>query len=323
MAEARYPHLSLKHIEVDRALARALPRGLAFYYLALPLGRDEDQWSVVMAHPEDRAALNVLHSVLGLPVVPVQGDAHEIRAALEAVWREDAGPQAPRILTWGTAPATEGAAPADLIAQALGADITRLDATLNSLETALTVAREGGYSLMVVEAALAGDPSKLVRASSMPLLFVHGQPLALRHILLVLRGHSPDESALGWIIPLAQAAGASVTLLAVAPQALPFSTPQTRMLQGLAVLLYPDNGLGAHVFECARQIDEAGVQGYLKLRQGPPHRQIADEIAEGSYDLIAIAAEAHGDFVQEVLREVENRALHIERPVLVIKPAIP
>jgi hypothetical protein len=67
-------------------------------------------------------------------------------------------------------------------------------------------------------------------------------------------------------------------------------------------------------------LNEAGVRGYLKLRQGSPDRQIADEVAEGVYDLIAIAAEAHGDFVQQVLAEVEHRALHVGRPVLIVKP---
>jgi hypothetical protein len=72
-----------------------------------------------------------------------------------------------------------------------------------------------------------------------------------------------------------------------------------------------------------QRVRDAGLPGFLKLRQGVLETQIADEIAGSEYDLIAIAAEARGDFVRQVLQEIEARTLHADRPILVIKPAIP
>jgi hypothetical protein len=62
------------------------------------------------------------------------------------------------------------------------------------------------------------------------------------------------------------------------------------------------------------------VQGELRLRQGMLEQRIGAEVAQGSYDLITIAAEAHGDFVQRVLGEIERQAPDNRQPVLVIKP---
>jgi hypothetical protein len=58
----------------------------------------------------------------------------------------------------------------------------------------------------------------------------------------------------------------------------------------------------------------------LKLRQGEPEVEIAGEVAQGSYDLVTIAAEAHGDFVQRVLVQIDRLAASGQQPVLVIKP---
>jgi len=139
----------------------------------------------------------------------------------------------------------------------------------------------------------------------------------------VLRGHSPDDSALNWLIPLGKAVEASITLLAVMPSILPAYARGMEKLQGLAVLLSDDNEAGEHVSGCVRLVREAGISGFLRLRQGALEMEIADEVAGGDYDLIAVAAEAHGEFVQQVLLELEHRKLHEGRPVLVFKPTIP
>jgi nucleotide-binding universal stress UspA family protein len=315
------PYVSLKSISTDRTLVCQLPRGLAYYYLALPLAADEDGISVAMAHPEDRTALGVLESVLGQRIVPVQGDADELRAALDTTWEDSPVFDSPGILFWGKS----GTRPhlGDLMATILASPITWLDADQNNLATALEVARAGRYRLTVVEAGgVDHQLSCLLRESATPILIAPDEPMTLRRILLVLRGHSPDESALEWIIPLARATSATVTLLAVAPPfPLPFHTRETRMLQGLPVLLSPDSMVGEHIFECAKKLNEAGLRGTLRLRQGHPDCQIADEIAQEDYDLIVIAAEANGLFVQRVLQEVESRPLPRSHHVLVIKPA--
>ena len=319
-----FPYLSLSRVTVDPALARQLPRRLAYYYLALPLARDDDQLTLVMAHPDNQAALAVLQAVLGGAIVPVQGSAREIRAALDLLWSEQAESAGLHILCWGAF--QEGANPATdiaaLVAQALAAETTCLDASQSNLETVLTVAREGQYSLTVIDAPQGEVLSRLLRESSTPVLLVRGAAITLRHILLVLRGHSPDESVLDWVIPLAQTHHALVTLLTVAPSATAGRRPQRgpRMPHGLAALLAPENGPGEHIATCARRLTAAGVCGELKLRQGVLEEQIAAEVAGGNYDLITIAAEAHGDFVQRVLGQIECLASNNRQPVLVLKP---
>jgi nucleotide-binding universal stress UspA family protein len=310
-----YPFLSLSRVSVDPVLARQLPKRLAYFHLALPLAYDDGQLTVVMAHPDNPTAVTMLQTVLGKQIVPVRGSANEIRATLNLIWSDEGDPDVVRILSWGATEPQSALAfsVANLIAEMLSAQTLCLDASQSSLETVLTLAREGRYSLSVIDAPQDETLSHLLRESATPVLLVHGAQLKLQHILLVLRGHSPDESVLDWVVPLAKANEAAVTLLTVAPTA-----GSRRMPHGLAALLTPDSGPGEHITTCAQRLTEAGIKGYLKLRQGTSEQQIAEEVAQGQYDLITIAAEAHGDFVHRVLRQIETSSA----PVLVIKPVL-
>lgn len=313
-----YPFLSLAHIDIDAALARQLPRRLAYYYLAFPLARDEDQLTVVMAHPDNQSAIALLQNVLGMQIVPVQGSASEIRAILNRLWDGEADSAAPHILAWGSnAPV---AAVANVFASALAAEVLTLDAAQTPAEAALTVARKGQYSLTVIDALAVPDLSLLLRESSTPVLLVRGETCALRRTLLVLRGHSPDDSVLDWVIPLAQAGNTRVTLLTVAPTAAQGYRRGSQVMRGLAPLLAADSAPGDHIAACVERLTAAGIEGQIKLRQGVPEEQIALEVKQNAYDLITIAAEAYGDFVQRVLVEIERQSPQNRQPVLVIKP---
>lgn len=147
-----FPYLSLSRIPIDPALARTLPRRLAYYYQALPLARDEDELTLVMAHPENQVAVAVLQAVLGEHIVPVQGAGDEIKATLSSIWAGESDPGAARVLAWGASPecAAQAMAVAEAVAPAFSAQVTCLDASQSSLETVLTVAREGQYSLTVI-----------------------------------------------------------------------------------------------------------------------------------------------------------------------------
>lgn len=320
MTPGQHSRLSLKDFKLDTTIVRSLPRGLAYYYMALPVALEEGAVSVVMAHPDDRRALGVLENILRMSVVPIYGDDGEIRAALDQAWRDEA-PDTPQILCF-SAPDGPGRRAADQLAAALTGQVTFLDRAASTIETALTVARGGGYSLAVVETENGRSISQLARDSATPLLVVRGGQVSMRRILLVLRGHSPDDSALDWLIPLGQATGGSITLLAVTPSVLPPYLHGVEPLQGISLLLSNDNDAGEHIASCKQRLGKAGIHGTLKLRQGPLESQIADEVGAGAYDLIAIAAEAHGEFVQRALQEIEGRSLHTDLPILVIKPGI-
>jgi nucleotide-binding universal stress UspA family protein len=317
-----YPYLSLNRMTIDPALVRTLPRRLAYYHLALPLARDDEQLTLVMAHPENQTAITVLEATLGTRIVPVQGSSEEIRAALNAIWLEETHSKTTRILCWGATSerAALASAMAEIFARARSAQTVCLDASQSSLETILSIAREEQYSLTVIDEPSGEVLSHVLRESSTPVLFVRGTSFSLRHILLVLRGHSPDEHVLDWVIPLALAGQARVTLLTVSRTASRGSQRSTQLLHGLANLISTESEPGEHVMSCARRLTAAGITGQLKLCQGSPEQTIASEVAQGNYDLITLAAEAHGDFVQRVLHQINHLPSNNQQPVLVIKP---
>ncbi len=72
----------------------------------------------------------------------------------------------------------------------------------------------------------------------------------------------------------------------------------------------------AHIAECRRSLSDMGIAGRLKIRQQTLLSAIQAELSERPYDLVAIAAEAYGDFVHQV-----GEIVHLHTPAfLVIKP---
>ena len=63
-----YPtqYLTLDKLVVDPRLARRLPPVLAFRYHALPVAKDNDHITVVMANPGDRTACEAIATGLGM-----------------------------------------------------------------------------------------------------------------------------------------------------------------------------------------------------------------------------------------------------------------
>lgn len=59
-------------------VVRQIPYGMALYYMALPLAYEEEQASVIMAHPENRTALIRLSDLLNADVVLVRGTREAI-----------------------------------------------------------------------------------------------------------------------------------------------------------------------------------------------------------------------------------------------------
>lgn len=312
----------LSTIPIDKTVASRLPFRIAHYYCALPIAQEDEQITVVMAHGEDPATIDVLESVLGSRIIPLQGNAAEIRAALRELWIGQSSDPEARILCWGQR-CTAEAVYLRLIAESLSASIVTLDSTVHPVESALNLAQAGDFSLTALDIPEGQRFSGMVRHANTPLLLLGQETTALKHILVVLRGHSPDHRALDWIIPIATGTHAAVTLLYIALPIVPFYTRETRRFQGLGMLLSSETEPGSHVHKCGARLQAAGIKGYLKFRQGPADQQIADEIAEGSYDFIALAAEARGDFVERVLGKLESRSIYEGQPILVMKPSIP
>lgn len=317
-----YPYLSLNKVTINPAIAKRLPPQLAYYYLAFPLAEDDEGLTMVMAYPAQHTTRSVLETFLGTPIVPVQSSVQEIRAALNLLWAEENPNTDFRLIVWSEADqqAASVIQTAHLVGEAISPAAICIDATRHSLETVLAIARQERYHLTVIGRTHPKEIARLIAASATPILFVFDAISTLKDILFVLRGHSPDESALNWLIPMARSQSSQVTLLSVAPP-VKIGTSRTRILSGLAPLLTAENAAGEHIAACSQQLVAGHVDGKLRLRQGTPEQEIAAEVTTNTYDLIVIAAEAHGDFVQRVLNMIEEAQPHSKKNLmLVMKP---
>lgn len=298
MTSRHFPLLSIEDIPIDPEAARRLPRGLAEYYAALPVGEDRGRLTVAMARPGDRKPIALLEDLLRTPIVPVQAAAHEVRAAIKHVWRNEDDAQAQILCCNGIPPL------ARLLAASLNAELMAVDDG-----DALTAARHGHFLLTVTTY---DDPDRMarwVRAVPGALLFAGEADRPVRRIVIVLRGHSPDEQAVRFVLPLARAHGAAVTLMGIG----------NGVGGSLAGWLLPGERTREQFFACADLLRRAGLTGSLKLREGEPAAQIAQELAQTPCDLLVMAAEAHGDAVSALLFALQSM---LPLPVLILKPGL-
>lgn len=203
-------------------------------------------------------------------------------------------------------------------------------ATGVSLDALAEEVGRAGYDLVIlgephqslVERLLSGPAGRRVADRVPTSLLVARRPRwPLRRMLLVMRGEETDDEAVDWMVRLAQPSSAAVTVLAVVPPLPAMYHDMARMEQGLAALLATDTALGRQMRRVARRLVNWEIEGTLRLRQGPPDWQIRREVAEGDYDLIAIAAEPHGPWLRRLLGEVIGPLLRCaDRPVLIAKP---
>lgn len=306
-----YPFLSLADVHLDADLARRLPRRLAYYHLALPIAQDADGITVAMAHPEYPKVILVLEAALGARIIPVRSFAETIRQQLDGIWHDE--PQAQptdsadklRVTHWGQ---TEkdirfSVGYVGHFLSMLGREI-QLEIVVSSEYSSVA-----GADLIIA----AGDnptPDALFHSSA-TLLVVGTKALPPRRILHVLRGHIPDYKALDWLIPISRQGSGTITLL----MGVDGYTRKPPMSDLSNILLMQDKR-NTHIAECRRRLNAAGVGGKLKIRQGELLTAISEEVHEHSYDLVGIAAEAYGDFAQQV----SERVRYFPAAFLVIKP---
>lgn len=293
-----FPFLSLEHLEIDVAIAQRLSRRLAYYHLALPIAEDAEGMTVAMAHPDNENVVSVLEAALQVKVIPVQSFAETIRQQLDRIWQVQHPVGALRVVLGATSVElfdSAGAYVGGLLA-ALGreAQIERLAVDEPLLPTA-----SGELVVMAsAETALPPIASRLFRAPA-SLLLLRSPAEPPRTILHVLRGHIPDYRVLDWLVPLARRSAADVTLfMGIDDEG--ETGGRKPLVSDLSSILMGRDQRQAHVAACRRILTEAGIHGRLKLRQGALLSAVGAELAEQRYDLVAIAAEAYGDFAQQV-----------------------
>ena len=83
-------------------------------------------------------------------------------------------------------------------------------------------------------------------------------------------------------------------------------------------MLAPDTPLTQQARQMAQQITQAGLQGELRLRQGPPTEQIRQEIAACDPDLILTCGRA--DETGHWFSDFILSSYHwLDRPVLLVR----
>ncbi len=294
-----FPFLSLEEIDLDSQLARQLSKRLAYYHLALPIAQDADGITLAMAHPENRQVVEVLETALNAPVIPVQSTAETIRQRLDEVWQSPQPGGVLQICCWGRSAASLDAAL--VYVEALVAACGRTAQIERQLAPSCDCAPGTADLIVIADEPL---PVNLFRTPA-SLLILH-QPVrspALPHSLLhILRGHAPDHRVLDWLIPLAGQNCAEVTLLMSMDEG-----EKRPLVSDLALILTAQDKRHEQLCDCRERLNAAGIGGRLKLRQGVALNGIADELCEQHYDLVAVAAEAYGDFVNRVWELARGR----------------
>ena len=302
--------IDVNHVTPDPELVARVPHDMALYYMALPLAREDGEVSVAIAHPENAAALARLSRILDGPIVPVRGSSSAIRSLLQAMRPTDA-PSIPGILFWSDCAEWQPAAAAwaEQLSRILDAPI----APSNMPVTASAGILRQRFKLLILGQSVSGVALDMFSQVAGPLFLMRSASVTpLRRILAVLRGFSSDEQVLQWGARLAQHGAADLTLLPVNS-----TDPQTPY-RALA-----DNGPYRQEIESFFRSAELGdIRACLSVRSGDPVRQIVDEAANGSYDLILISAEGDGVFVGHVLAGLDRCAAHSGRPVLILRPSI-
>lgn len=308
---AHYLKLDLNAITLNPHLARQVPYALARYYLALPIGRENGSVSVAMAYPDNKKARRILGHLLQAKVVPLLASAQSIQQALDYIHCPEQQ-QSHSILAWYGQPEWETAVAttASSLGNTLHTKVTTLPGTGLSPDEALSLAAAGNYELGVYPLPDSKQLSTFLGQSVTPLFFVRGEHYTMQRILVVMRGFASDERALDWLTPFAWGQKAKVTLMPLA--------------NGHALDLYQyhhqDSPHRHHLMHCLHRLEEEGVPVDLKFRQGNIIQQVVEETASNDYDLLAIAAEAEGSFVNQVITAVDQRHAHCNRPIFVLKP---
>ncbi len=142
----------------------------------------------------------------------------------------------------------------------------------------------------------------------------------IRNILLIIRAEETDQAAIAWLGRLARPSGAVVTILAVVPSLPGLYHRGDHIQPGLDVLLAPNTCPGRQLHQVIHQLGQWHIEWTLRLRQGEPGWQIRQQVLEGDYDLVIIAAEPYSRWQRWLLGELVGPLLDwIDRPLLIAK----
>lgn len=307
-----YFDLSAFSKATDSELLRRVDRRVASYYLAVPLAGEDNRVTVATAYPDNAAALRVLERLLHADVVAVSSPESDLQQAIARIYPE-AGPTDRAILAWTDDPAWIAAVEATAAAfgRAAGRNVHFVDPAI-SLDEVLGQVEGQEFSLLVAHVTDEASLARLVHQSPASLLLVRGECAPIDQVLVALRGYGSDHETLDRVFPILAQEGAGATVLPLSRSA---SSRLNELLAG-------DSPARQHLQNFLRDLDQKNVHVDIRLSQGDPATQIVNELAQGQYAMLVIAAEAEGRFVWQVLSRIEREKVWPGRPVLIIKPPV-
>lgn len=303
-----YLEISTLSLATDDTLLRSVPSDVADYYQALPLAEEVGQVTIATPHPDNRMAIRVLARLMGMDVVPVAASEAAVSSAIRRIYPAPAPPR--ELLYWSDSPA--GVARAQTAAIACGQALELkprplLDGT--SLAGLAAALKRHGEALLV---ACVSDPAVetlLLRAGPGAQLLVRGEVRPLRRILVALRGYGSDYAALRQVEALVGQDQATITLL-----------PLSGSVAGEQVLLPALSDVTRqHLNACARQVSSPVS---VRLRGGDALDQLTAELSEVPCDMLVIAAEGWGQFVLQILRQIQAAGVLPDQPILIVRPPV-
>ena len=131
---------------------------------------------------------------------------------------------------------------------------------------------------------------RLLAKIETPIIYVPKTRLPVRHILVCMGGLGYAQAVLNFVIFLAQAAEARVTLLhVVEPVSLEYPISR-RIEENWKQILETDTPQGRNLKQAIEELERAGLTFEFKVRHGNIVHEILTELHEGDYDLIGMGS---------------------------------
>jgi len=162
---------------------------------------------------------------------------------------------------------------------------------------------------------------EVIKAISPPVLVAIGECKRLKRFLVCTGGKEFIEEAVQLTGELADALGASVTLLHVMAEPPAIYADLVSMEEDVDRLLESRSELGMNLLQQKKELERVGVPAEVRVRHGIVIDQVFEEVREGDYDLIVTGtSQARGllrhYIMGDLTRSILNRA---NSPVLVAR----
>lgn len=168
---------------------------------------------------------------------------------------------------------------------------------------------------------ISGRIFKILESVNIPVLLVMGDRPGLRRIILCSSGSDYIDKALKFTGDLAQCTKAVVDLFHVMPDTPAMYADLFQIERNAERVLESNSRLGRTLRHQKEQLEQFGVFGEIRLRQGQVLPELLKELGRKNYDLVVVGASAMEDTLRrfvmsDVTRDIINR---VKIPVLVIR----